>query len=276
MSAHGVCGFRLRGGSRTPPPNTADVCRDGAGAPRGAFAADGIGHAFRPQGKRRPMYRKNQSIRNQKSEIHGVYARGASGGDHDHRHPDRAVAAGGAGGPRGGPADAVQEQPQATRPGLPEPRATPRAGFPPAAGGTPGPATPTAAPTGGSRAAGSTTSCPTSSSKPLHDLGAGLAAVERRRPTRWPPTCSGWPFRWACSIVPRGGRPIAYPWTSGLQDARRSTPACRPSAVAAAITPPTAATCTPIPATDAVWRRAPALGRRPGQRRPTSRTPRDK
>ena len=43
------------------------------------------------------------------------YVGRASGGDHDHRHPDCAVAAGGAGGPRGGAAGAVPEQPQATR-----------------------------------------------------------------------------------------------------------------------------------------------------------------
>ena len=48
-----------------------------------------------------------------------IYARRVAGGHHDHRHPDCAVAAGRAGGPRGGAADAVQEQPQATRPGLP-------------------------------------------------------------------------------------------------------------------------------------------------------------
>ncbi len=37
------------------------------------------------------------------------YPRGAFGRDHDHRHLDRVVVAGGAGGPRGGPAGAVQK-----------------------------------------------------------------------------------------------------------------------------------------------------------------------
>ncbi len=63
---------------------------------------------------------RQSKITNQKPETHGLYACGTPGGNHDHRHSDCALVAGGAGGPRGGPADAVQEQSQATRPRLPE------------------------------------------------------------------------------------------------------------------------------------------------------------
>ena len=45
----------------------------------------------------------------------GVYLGGTAGGDRDHRDPDRAVAAGGAGGARGGPARLLRQQPQADR-----------------------------------------------------------------------------------------------------------------------------------------------------------------
>ena len=89
------------------------------------------------------------------------YVGGTFGGDHDHRHLDRAVAAGGAGGARGGPADAMHQQPQADRPGLPRARAEPRTSCPPADGELVGPASRRAASTSGSPAAGSTTSCPT-------------------------------------------------------------------------------------------------------------------
>ena len=58
------------------------------------------------------------------------HAGGTAGGDHDHRDSDRAVAAGGAGGPRGGPAGAVPEQPQATRLGRHRPTTRPTAFFP--------------------------------------------------------------------------------------------------------------------------------------------------
>ena len=120
------------------------------------------------------------------------------------------VAAGGAGGPRGGPAGAVQEQPQATRPGLPEPRKRHQAAFPPTAGDSAGPATPTAAPTGGSRADGSTTSCPIIEQQPLHDLGAGLQRTPQKRVAN---AATDVHSAGACSTVPRGGRrsPIRGP-----------------------------------------------------------------
>ena len=47
------------------------------------------------------------------------YASGTSGGHHDHRHLDRAVAAGGAGGPRSGAAHPMHEPSQTDRLGLP-------------------------------------------------------------------------------------------------------------------------------------------------------------
>ena len=50
----------------------------------------------------------------------GVHADRAFGGDRDHRGPDRAAVARRPGRPRGGPAVAVRQQPQADRPGAPE------------------------------------------------------------------------------------------------------------------------------------------------------------
>ena len=50
----------------------------------------------------------------------GFHADRAAGGDRDHRRPDRAAPARRPGGPRGGPADPVHQQPQAARPGAAE------------------------------------------------------------------------------------------------------------------------------------------------------------
>ena len=49
-----------------------------------------------------------------------LHADRTAGGDRHHRRPDRPAAARGAEGPRGRRADAVQQQPQADRPGLPQ------------------------------------------------------------------------------------------------------------------------------------------------------------
>ena len=46
-----------------------------------------------------------------------LHADRTAGGDRDHRRPDRPAAAGRPGGPRGGPAGAVRQQPEADRPG---------------------------------------------------------------------------------------------------------------------------------------------------------------
>ena len=51
-----------------------------------------------------------------------LYARGAFGGDYDHRHLDRTVAAGGSSGARGGAASPVQKSPKANGPGVAPPR----------------------------------------------------------------------------------------------------------------------------------------------------------
>ena len=75
-------------------------------------------------------------------------------------------------------------------------------GFPPAAGDSPGRATPIAAPTGASRAGGSTTSCRISSSRPCTTWGPAACGTAR---AKWPPTCSAFHFRCRCSTVPRGG-----------------------------------------------------------------------
>ena len=166
---------------------------------------------------------RQSEIRNQKSEIPRFYASGAFGGHHDHRHPDCAVAAGGAGGPRGGPADAVPEQPQANRPGLPEPRKHHRPLSRAAAGAVPGPATPTAAPTGVSRAGGTTTCSPISSSRhcTTWGWGWGLGTAPRRTGEKWPPTRSGSRRPWAWSTVPRGAArsptPGPAPWREDHQ-----------------------------------------------------------
>ena len=93
------------------------------------------------------------------------YARGTFGGDHDHRDLDCVVVAGGAGGPRGGPADAVHQQPQADRPGLPRSRADQQVPADGRLGRIIGPASRPAASTNGSPAAGSTTSFPTWNSR---------------------------------------------------------------------------------------------------------------
>ena len=71
------------------------------------------------------MAPRQSEISNRDPEIRGVYAGGVVGRDHDHRHPDRAVVAGGAGGPRGGTAGAVRQQSQTVGPGLPESRTSP-------------------------------------------------------------------------------------------------------------------------------------------------------
>src|ERR1700729_894439 len=52
--------------------------------------------------------------------LEGFHAHRAPGGDRHHRRADRAVAPRRAGGPRGGPARAVHQQPQADRPGDPQ------------------------------------------------------------------------------------------------------------------------------------------------------------
>src|SRR5687768_17111360 len=57
----------------------------------------------------------------------GVYVGGIARSDRHHRHPDRIVVAGRAGGPRGGTALAVREQSQAVRPGHEQLRERPQA-----------------------------------------------------------------------------------------------------------------------------------------------------
>ena len=98
-----------------PPRRPGDI-RDDAGnarsiLPQNLLIEPGVGSCI-------------EAIRNQQPEIRNprVYACRASGGHHDHWHPDRVVAAGRAGGPRGGQEIAVHEQPQATRPGDAQPR----------------------------------------------------------------------------------------------------------------------------------------------------------
>ena len=56
-----------------------------------------------------------------------LHADRIAGGDRDHRGPDRPAAARRPGGPRGGPAGPVHQQPQAARPGLPQLRERQRA-----------------------------------------------------------------------------------------------------------------------------------------------------
>ena len=55
-----------------------------------------------------------------KHEVSRLHADRTAGRDRDHRGPDRPALAGGPGGPRGGQADAVRQQPQADRPGDPQ------------------------------------------------------------------------------------------------------------------------------------------------------------
>ena len=116
----------------------------------------------------------------------------------------------------------------------------PPGGFPPAAGDSPGPATPTAATTGGSRADGSTTSCPTSSSNAARP-GPGLRAGTRQPKNAAHLQRMSVALERACT-VPRGGRrsPIRGPrrdgWAGGRQ--RRHADGGR----RAATTPATAAT----------------------------------
>ena len=109
----------------------------------------------------------------------GLHARGASGGDHDHRDSDRAVAAGGAGRPRGGTRWRSARTTSNNSPWASSTTKAPRSGFPPAAGDSPGPATPTWEPTGASRAAGPTTSCPISSSNRCTTWARGCRPAQK-------------------------------------------------------------------------------------------------
>ena len=171
------------------------------------------------------------------SEPMRVYAGGTSGRGHDHRHFDCAAVAGGPSGPRGGAAGAVQEQHQATRPGLSDHESLTKR-----------------YPTGGcgfgwtgdadrgtdwrNRPDGCTTSCPSSSRRRCTTLGQGC-----RPPRKTPPTTSGCQPRWGYSIVPRGGGRWPTRGRGGPAETRSSTPA-RWWRWDGATTPPTGAIST--------------------------------
>ena len=138
------------------------------------------------------------------------YARGTAGGDHDHRHLDCAAVAGGAGGPRGGPPDAVPEQPQANGARLPQPReakASARGGWRLRLGGRPRPRLRQAA----ARRLASTTSC-------LHRAAGAARLGVANDVGSGPPTVDG-------SRTPLGGaficptrrRALTYPFVPHFQ-----------------------------------------------------------
>ena len=175
-----------------------------------------------------------------------VYAGGTLGGHHDHRHPDRAVAAGGAGGPRGGPASAVPEQPQATRPGLPEPRerheAFPTGGWGCGWTGDADRGTDWRQPGGWIY-----NILPYIEQQALHDLGAGQPDPRMQGPRQY-----------AADVRPAGDAQLshaaagdAYPWSRGWMfwNARQLQLSLRRGR--AAITPPTAAMTSPTTRTAA-------------------------
>ncbi len=90
--------------------------------PRGVLWAGRTERAFGP-GRNHEL---QSTIQHRRSTVPAsFYARGTLGRDYDYRHSDRAPAPRGASGPRGRTADAVPQQHQATRFGLPRSRAKP-------------------------------------------------------------------------------------------------------------------------------------------------------
>ena len=184
LSAHSVCGpvlgrqlnCRPNGGTKVGVAvSTATPTGEIRGYVR--WTADGgwrMGQRFQPPSNvRRPtifvLNREDGMMSNPRSTIQKPQARfylgGTPSGNYDHRNSDRPAVAGGAGGAGSGPAVAVQEQLEADSLWAACNTKTLRGDSRPAAGGSPGWATPTAAPTGASPADGSTTFCLTLRSK---------------------------------------------------------------------------------------------------------------